>query len=51
MDLSTPDLSSSIPTIASRNKGEIQRELLVLKRKTLAFKHKGEIEEANEILR
>ncbi|XP_014509199.1 uncharacterized protein LOC106768523 isoform X2 [Vigna radiata var. radiata] len=51
MDLSVPDLSSSIPATASRNKGEIQRELLVLKRKALAFRRKGEIEEADEILR
>ncbi|KAK7368912.1 hypothetical protein VNO80_10945 [Phaseolus coccineus] len=51
MDLSAPDLSSSIPATASRNKGEIQRELLVLKRKALAFRRKGEIEMADEILR
>ncbi|XP_068469910.1 uncharacterized protein [Phaseolus vulgaris] len=51
VDLSAPDLSSSIPAAASRNKGEIQRELLVLKRKALAFRRKGEIEKADEILR
>jgi len=44
-------LSSSIPATPSRNKGEIQRELLGLKRKALAFRRKGEIEEADEILR
>ncbi|CAJ1936258.1 unnamed protein product [Sphenostylis stenocarpa] len=51
VDLSAHDSSSGIPVTASRNKGEIQRELLVLKRKALAFRRKGEIEEADEILR
>ncbi|WJX46340.1 hypothetical protein P8452_33153 [Trifolium repens] len=36
---------------ASRSKGEIQRELLVLKRKALASRRNGEIEEADEILK
>ncbi|KAF7843087.1 Hepatocyte growth factor-regulated tyrosine kinase substrate [Senna tora] len=35
----------------SRSKSEIQRELLLLKRKALALKRKGEMEEAEEILR
>ncbi|XP_061336420.1 uncharacterized protein LOC133283560 isoform X2 [Gastrolobium bilobum] len=51
VDLSVLDSSSGIPATASRNKGEIQRELLALKRKALAFRRKGEIEEAEEILR
>ncbi|KAH1049892.1 hypothetical protein GLYMA_08G061700v4 [Glycine max] len=51
VDLSAHDSSSGIPATASRSKGEIQRELLTLKRKALAFRRKGEIEEAEEILR
>ncbi|PNX92481.1 FYVE zinc finger protein [Trifolium pratense] len=43
------EATSTITT--SRNKGEIQRELLVLKRKALALRRKGEIEEADEILK
>ncbi|KAL2343916.1 hypothetical protein Fmac_005201 [Flemingia macrophylla] len=51
VDLSAFDSSSGIPATASRSKGEIQRELLVLKRKALAFRRNGEIEVAEEILR
>ncbi|CAN6552886.1 unnamed protein product [Malus baccata var. baccata] len=36
---------------APRNKGAIQRELLDLKRKALAFRRKGETKEAEEVLR
>ncbi|QHO58775.1 hypothetical protein HN51_013124 [Arachis hypogaea] len=43
--------SSGIPAKASRSKGEIQRELLALKRKALALRRQGEIEEAEEVLR
>ncbi|OIV94586.1 hypothetical protein TanjilG_25648 [Lupinus angustifolius] len=50
-DISAFDSSSSIPATASRSKGEIQRELLVLKRKALGHRRKGEIEEAEEVLR
>lgn len=42
---------SGIAATASRSKGEIQRELLALKRKALAFRRNGEIDEAEEILR
>ncbi|KAG4999433.1 hypothetical protein JHK87_020505 [Glycine soja] len=51
VDLSAHDSSSGIPATASRSEGEIQRELLTLKRKALAFRRKGEIEEAEQILR
>ncbi|RDX81946.1 Hepatocyte growth factor-regulated tyrosine kinase substrate, partial [Mucuna pruriens] len=51
VDLSALDSSSGIPATVLRSKGEIQRELLVLKRQALAFRRKGEIEEAEEILR
>ncbi|KAL3010928.1 hypothetical protein AAZX31_07G172700 [Glycine max] len=51
VDLSALDSSSGIPATALRSKGEIQRELLTLKRKALALRRKGEIEEAEEILR
>ncbi|KAJ1376351.1 Tetratricopeptide-like helical domain superfamily [Sesbania bispinosa] len=51
VDLSVLDSSSGIPASASRSKGEIQRELLALKRKALALRRKGEIDEAEEILR
>lgn len=43
------EATSTVTT--SRNKGEIQRELLALKRKALALRRKGEIEEAEEILK
>ena len=43
------EATSTVTT--SRNKGEIQRELLALKRKALALRRKGEIEEADEILK
>ncbi|KAK7400445.1 hypothetical protein VNO78_11653 [Psophocarpus tetragonolobus] len=51
VDLSALDSSSGIPATTLRSRGEIQRELLALKRKALAFRRKGEIEEAEEILR
>ncbi|KAL5774679.1 hypothetical protein ACOSP7_012236 [Xanthoceras sorbifolium] len=41
-------LGVSVATL--RSKGEIQRELLGLKRKALALRRKGEIEEAEELL-
>ncbi|XP_057421843.1 uncharacterized protein LOC130715743 [Lotus japonicus] len=50
VDLSIRDYSSGIPATASRSKGEIQRELLVMKRKALALRRTGEIEEAEKIL-
>ncbi|KAH7545846.1 hypothetical protein FEM48_Zijuj01G0137000 [Ziziphus jujuba var. spinosa] len=44
--------SSSVVSVApQRSKGEIQRELLNLKRKALALRRKGETEEAEEVLR
>nr|KYP43178.1 Hepatocyte growth factor-regulated tyrosine kinase substrate [Cajanus cajan] len=43
--------ATGTPATALRSKVEIQRELLVLKRKALAFRRNGEIEEAEEILR
>ncbi|KAI5386331.1 uncharacterized protein LOC127100669 [Lathyrus oleraceus] len=43
------EATSTVTT--SRNKGEIQKELLMLKRKALALRRKGEIEEADDILR
>lgn len=51
VDPSALNSSSDITVTASRNKGEIQRELLQLKRKALALRRKGEIDEAEEILR
>ncbi|KAG4907150.1 hypothetical protein JHK86_055634 [Glycine max] len=50
VDLYALDSSLGIPTIALRCKGEIQREILTLKRKELALWRKEEIEEAKEIL-
>ncbi|KAF4385950.1 hypothetical protein G4B88_031085 [Cannabis sativa] len=47
-------LIKSSPPLAAparRSKGELQRELLNLKRKSLALRRKGEIEEAEELLR
>ncbi|KAJ6292209.1 hypothetical protein OIU78_024388 [Salix suchowensis] len=41
---------SSISAARQRSKGEIQRELLGLKRKALALRRKGETEEAEEIV-
>jgi hypothetical protein len=43
--------SSDPPVAAPRSKGEIQRELLGLKRKALALRRKGETEQAEETLR
>ncbi|KAI9077163.1 hypothetical protein K1719_040869 [Acacia pycnantha] len=45
------DSSSGISSEASRSKREIQKELIALKRKALALKRKGEVEEAEEVLR
>ncbi|KAK3188184.1 hypothetical protein Dsin_027745 [Dipteronia sinensis] len=42
--------SSGISVTTLRSKGEIQRELLGLKRKALALRRKGETEEAEELL-
>ncbi|KAI4351168.1 hypothetical protein L6164_005548 [Bauhinia variegata] len=50
VDKSVLGSSSGIPSTVSRSKGEIQRELLVLKRKALALRRKGETKEADEIL-
>ncbi|KAF4365281.1 hypothetical protein F8388_017847 [Cannabis sativa] len=47
-------LIQSSPPLAAparRSKGELQRELLNLKRKSLALRRKGEIEEAEELLK
>ncbi|CAB4275892.1 unnamed protein product [Prunus armeniaca] len=49
--LSEGTSSSKVAVSAPRSKGEIQRELLDLKRKALAFRRKGETEEAEEVLR
>ncbi|PQP92165.1 uncharacterized protein Pyn_15276 [Prunus yedoensis var. nudiflora] len=49
--LSEGTSSSKVAVSAPRSKGEIQRELLDLKRKALAFRRKGETEEAEELLR
>ncbi|CAL1397697.1 unnamed protein product [Linum trigynum] len=43
--------TSRISHNARRSKGEIQRELLGLKRKALAHRRKGETEEADELLK
>ncbi|GMN49740.1 hypothetical protein TIFTF001_018903 [Ficus carica] len=43
--------SSPIAAPAKRSKGEIQRELLNLKRKALTLRRKGETEEAEEVLK
>ncbi|GMP72797.1 hypothetical protein CsSME_00030710 [Camellia sinensis var. sinensis] len=51
-DSSVSGAANSIPMGVSRSsKGEIQRELLGLKRKALAFRRQGEIEEAEEVLK
>lgn len=47
---------AQVPTVAHigasrRSKGEIQRELLGLKRKSLALRRQGEVDEAEEVLR
>ncbi|XP_050371251.1 uncharacterized protein LOC126789202 [Argentina anserina] len=44
-------LQSSSKVAAPRSKGEIQRELLDLKRKAHAFRRKGQTEEAEEVLK
>ncbi|XP_011003386.1 PREDICTED: uncharacterized protein LOC105110146 [Populus euphratica] len=44
-------LSSSISAARPRSKGEIQRELLVLKRKALSLTRNGETQEAEELLK
>ncbi|KAL5054418.1 hypothetical protein RYX36_035100 [Vicia faba] len=46
-----PVKQATSTVMTKRNKGEIQKELLVLKRKALALRRKGEIEEADDILR
>jgi len=51
MDPSVIGSSSDPPVAAPRSKGEIQRELLSLKRKALALRRKGETEQAEETLR
>lgn len=51
MDPSVIVSSSDPPVAAPRSKGEIQRELLGLKRKALALRRKGETEQAEETLR
>ncbi|KAJ4831751.1 hypothetical protein Tsubulata_025521 [Turnera subulata] len=50
-DPSVPPMSSWISVAKPRSKGEIQRELLGLKRKALALRRKGETEEAEELLK
>lgn len=50
-DLSVIKSSSDSPVPAPRSKGEIQRELLGLKRKALGFRRKGESEQAEATLR
>ncbi|XP_065877462.1 uncharacterized protein [Euphorbia lathyris] len=42
--------SSDIPSMMPRRKGEIQRELLGLKRKALALRRQGKTNEADEVL-
>ncbi|XP_038881046.1 uncharacterized protein LOC120072677 [Benincasa hispida] len=43
--------SSTINVVAPRSRSEIQREVLNLKRKALTFRRKGDIDEADEVLR
>jgi len=50
-DPSTILLSSSISAARPRSKGEIQRELLGLKRKDLSLRHNGGNQEAEELLK
>ena len=50
-DPSTILLSSSISAARPRSKGEIQRELLGLKRKALSLTRNGETQEAGELLK
>ncbi|CAL5412071.1 unnamed protein product [Camellia sinensis] len=51
-DSSASEAANSIPMgVSRRSKGEIQRELLGLKRKALAFRRQGELEEAEEVLK
>ncbi|KAL9392633.1 hypothetical protein Peur_016553 [Populus x canadensis] len=50
-DPSTILLSSTISAARPRSKGEIQRELLGLKRKALSLRHNGENQEAEELLK
>ncbi|KAI8001436.1 Vacuolar protein sorting-associated protein 27 [Camellia lanceoleosa] len=51
-DSSVCEAANSIPMgVSRRSKGEIQRELLGLKRKALALRRQGEIEEAEEVLK
>ncbi|KAF5475542.1 hypothetical protein F2P56_007340 [Juglans regia] len=50
-DPSVIESSSGTPVAAPRSKGEIQRELLGLKRKALALRRKGEMEQVEETLR
>ncbi|KAK2644279.1 hypothetical protein Ddye_019474 [Dipteronia dyeriana] len=49
-DPSVMQSSSGISVTTLRSKGEIQRELLGLKRKALTLRRKGETEEAEELL-
>ncbi|KAL6207046.1 hypothetical protein ACLB2K_024291 [Fragaria x ananassa] len=51
VDASPPQSSSTLAVAAPRSKGEIQRELLDLKRKAHAFRRKGQTEEAEEVLK
>ncbi|KAL6198013.1 hypothetical protein ACLB2K_027805 [Fragaria x ananassa] len=51
VDASPPQSSSTVAVAAPRSKGEIQRELLDLKRKAHAFRRKGQTEEAEEVLK
>ncbi|KAG2689676.1 hypothetical protein I3760_09G149600 [Carya illinoinensis] len=50
-DPSVIESSSRTPVAVPRSKGEIQRELLGLKRKALALRRKGEMEQVEETLR
>ncbi|XP_062087441.1 uncharacterized protein LOC133794250 [Humulus lupulus] len=50
-DTSLIQSSPPLAAPARRSKGELQRELLNLKRKALALRRKGETEEAEELLR
>uniref|UniRef100_A0A6N2KYA3 Uncharacterized protein n=1 Tax=Salix viminalis TaxID=40686 RepID=A0A6N2KYA3_SALVM len=50
-DPSTIPPSSSISAARPRSKGEVQRELLGLKRKALSLRRNGETEEAEEFLK
>lgn len=48
-EAASSSLQSTGPRVAAKTRGQIQRELLDLKRKALAFKRQGNTEEADEV--